>query len=386
VSRPRVVVAGLGDTGILTAIHLARHTDVVGISVKTGLVSGQELGMRLSRPADWSRDYWTSFERFRGLDRIRTVHGELTGVDLAAHTVEVRNLDGSESHVEYDTLVISTGVTNGFWRRPTMQSSSEIETDLRSAHDQLAAAETVIVVGGGAAAVSSAANLAARWPAKRVDLYFPGDRALPRHHPRVWRRVRRRLEQVGVSCHPGHRAVVWPHHADAGSGSVADHLTRGTVAWTTGQNPAAADAVLWAIGRVVPNTGWLPEEVLDEGGFVRVSDDLRVLGQQHVFAIGDVAATDEFRTSARNRADKLLAKNIRADLDGRRLRAYRPQQKLWGSVLGTQSDGLEVFAPSGHRVRFPSWSVDRVVQPLIVRRIMYGGVRPRGTGAGQNLP
>ncbi|MBU3751487.1 MAG: pyridine nucleotide-disulfide oxidoreductase, partial [Mycobacterium sp.] len=41
-SRPRVVVAGLGDSGLLTAIRLARAADVVGISAKPALVSGQE--------------------------------------------------------------------------------------------------------------------------------------------------------------------------------------------------------------------------------------------------------------------------------------------------------------------------------------------------------
>ena len=49
-NRPRVVVAGLGDAGLLTAIRVARFADVVGISVKPGLVSGQELGVRLTRP------------------------------------------------------------------------------------------------------------------------------------------------------------------------------------------------------------------------------------------------------------------------------------------------------------------------------------------------
>ncbi len=380
-----MVVAGLGDTGVLTAMHLARHTDVIGISVKPGLVSGQELGVRLSRPDDWSRDYWTSFERFRRLDRVRTVHGELTSVDLAARTVRVRHDDDSESAHEYDTLVISTGVTNGFWRRPTMQSSAEVDAELRDAHDRLAEAESVLVIGGGAAAVSSAANLAARWPAKRIDLYFPGARALSRHHPRVWRRVRRRLDDLGVICHPDHRAVTWPCPASAGSGSVTDHLTSGTVEWTTGQTPATADAVLWAIGRAVPNTAWLPSDILDERGFVRVSADLSVPGHDHVFAIGDVAATDEFRTSARNRADKLLARNVRADLGGRKLRDYRERKTLWGSVLGAQPDGLEVFTPGGRRFRFPAWSVERVLQPLIVRRGIYGGVRPKTWGE-TNLP
>ena len=123
---------------------LIYYTDVVGISVKPGLVSGQELGVRLSRPDDWSRDYWTSFERFRRLDRVHIVHGELTGVDLAARVVKVRHDDNSESALEYDTLVISTGVTNGFWRRPTMQSEAEVAAELRCAHDRLADAESVI--------------------------------------------------------------------------------------------------------------------------------------------------------------------------------------------------------------------------------------------------
>src|SRR6516165_7893713 len=170
-SRKRVVVAGLGDVGILTAIRLSRHADVVGISVKPGLVSGQELGVRLSRPHDWARDYWIPFDRFRRLDRVRTVHATLTGVDLAARNVFGRGDDGATITEAYDALVISTGVANGFWRQPTLQSAADIGAGLRTAHDRLAAANSVIIVGGGAAAVSSAANIATTWPDKRIDLY-----------------------------------------------------------------------------------------------------------------------------------------------------------------------------------------------------------------------
>lgn len=81
--------------------------------------------------------------------------------------------------------------------------------------------------------------------------------------------------------------------------------------------------VLWAIGRVAPNTGWLPAELLDEHGFVRVTPTLQVPGHPEVFAIGDVAATDPLRSSARNRADGLLARNVRAFFDGGTLKAYR---------------------------------------------------------------
>ncbi len=364
----RVVVAGLGDSGILTAMRLARHVEVVGISTKTALVSGQELGLRLSRPDDWARDYWIAFDRFHGLDAVRTVHGSLAGCDLAARNVVVRHADGTTHTEDYDALVIATGVSNGFWRRPILQSAEEIGTDLRAAHDRLAAAASVIVVGGGAAAVSSAANVAGTWPDKRVDLYYPGERPLPTHHPRVWGRIRRRLTDLGVGLHEGHRAVV-------PDGFDCDEITAEPVCWTTGQVAATADAVLWAIGRVTPSTDWLPGDLLDERGFVRVTPELRVPGYPGVFAVGDVAATDPLRSSARNRADGLVAHNVRADFDGRPLKSFRAPSRRWGSVLGAQPDGLEVFAPNGRAFRFPSWSIHRILQPLIVRKGIYRGVR-----------
>lgn len=362
VTRPRVVVAGLGDSGVLTALWLARHAEVVGISAKPGLVSGRELGIRLTRPAAWAADYWFPFDRFRGLDRVRTVHGTLTGCDLAARTVSV-----GERVVPFDTLIIATGVRNGFWRTPEWQSAGQVAADLRAAHERLAAARTIRVVGGGAAAVSSAAHLALTWPDKEVALHFPGERALTTHHPRVWERLRLRLLDLRVRLYPGHRAV--PPDA-------CDEITTGPVRWSTGQPDSPADAVLWTIGRVVPNTGWLPPGVLDEQGFVRVTPELRVPGHRGVFAIGDVAATDPLRGSARNRADRLLAHNVRAERAGRPLRRYRPRRHRWGSVLGDQPDGFEVFAPDGRAYRFPAWSVDRVLQPWIVRRGIYRGVRP----------
>ncbi len=201
-----------------------------------------------------------------------------------------------------------------------------------------------------------------------MALYYPGDRALPHHHGRVWATVSGILAGRGVTLRPGHRAVVPP-------GFDLDRITTDPVAFSTGQPDAAAEATLWAIGRVRPNTAWLPDSLLDEAGFVHVSPDLTVIGAPGVFAIGDVAATDPLRGSARNRADRLLARNIRRQLAGRPLRTYRPRRRRWGSILGFQPDGLRVFTPSGRSFRFPAWSIQTVLQPWIVRRGIYGGVR-----------
>ncbi len=364
-ARPRVVVAGLGDTGLLVAIHLSGRADVVGISSKPGLVSGQELGLRLARPREWVRDYWVSFDRYRKLDAVSTVHGSLLAADLDAKQVRVADADGSERLEPYDVLVIATGVSNGFWRQPDLQTRDQVDAALTGAHERLGSSATVVVIGGGAAAVSSALNIATTWPDKQVDLYFPGERALPQHHGKVWDKLSKQLTALGVGLHPGHRAVV-------PDGFGCDEITAGEVAWSTGQDPVTADAVLWTIGRVRPNTGWLPAELLDEDGFVRVDEHLRVPGRDDVYAIGDVAASDPLRNSARSRADAMLASNVLAGLNGGVLKTFKPAVRRWGSVVGVQKNALEVFTPTGQSFKIPAWSA---LQPLIVWRGIYKGVR-----------
>ena len=365
-SRPRVVIAGLGETGVLTAVRLAKRYDVVGISSKPSLVSGQELGLRLTRPEWWARDYHHPFETLRGLDRVRRVHGTLSGLDLDTRTVMVTLPDGSTVVEPYDVLVISTGVRNGFWRRPEIQSDDDVSAGIAAAHRQLADAGSIAVIGGGAAAVGTAWNAARVWPDKQVDLYFPGEVALPQHHRRVWTRVRGELEESGVGLHPGHRAVV---------PAEIDRITAEPVSWSTGQADIDADAVLWAIGRTTPNTAWLPAEILDADGFVTAGLDLKVPGADGVFAIGDVAATDPLRSSARNFTFKLLARNIRAHLDGEPLKAFDPPKRRWGSVTGYQDDGLVVFTPRGQSFRIPRLPADRLVRSRVVDKGYYRGIR-----------
>ena len=79
----------------------------------------------------------------------------------------------------------------------------------------------------------------------------------------MWAKVSGILADRGVSLRPGHRAIV-PTDFDL------DRITTDPVSFSTGQPDAQADATLWAIGRVRPNTGWLPDSLLDEAGFVRL--------------------------------------------------------------------------------------------------------------------
>ena len=74
------------DSGLLTAIRLARDPDVDGISAKPGLVSGQELGCSCP-PADYARATTDLVRQVPRPDRVRRVQAELTGLDVEARTV-----------------------------------------------------------------------------------------------------------------------------------------------------------------------------------------------------------------------------------------------------------------------------------------------------------
>ena len=373
-ARPVVVVAGLGDTGILVATRLSASCDVVAVSPRPALVSGQELGTRLVDPDRWQRTYLIPFARFRRMDRVRTLHGRLTAVDLDAATATVELAAGDPETIAYDAIVIATGVTNGFWRHDRVQDLASVGTEVAAAGVALDRAATVAVVGGGATGVSVADNLA-RTGRAEVHLFHGGDEPLPGYHPRVRRWMAAQLRRDGVVVHPGHRAEV-------PAGFAGDALTHDPVTWSTGQEPFTADVVLWATGQVRPHTGFLPAAALDPDGFVRVDEHLRLPGTTNAFAVGDVAASDPLRSSARNWGFRVVVANVRSAVGGRprRLRRYRPAPYRWGSVLGLQTDGLTVVQPNGRRVRFSHRIAERFLFGSFVTRYLYGGLRrdPRG--------
>ena len=57
------------------------------------------------------------------------------------------------------------------------------------------------------------------------------------------------------------------------------------------------------------------------------------------------------------------------------MKPFSASQYRWGSILGVQPNGLRVFQPDGSSFRFPRWAVSSILFPVIVRRMIYRGVR-----------
>ena len=98
-----------------------------------------------------------------------------------------------------------------------------------------------------------------------------------------------------------------------------------------GRPPVEADEILWTTqarpARWLKSTG-LP---LDDNGFLKVGDDLRVIGEPDIFAAGDTISFSSRDLPKSGvyavRAGPVLATNIRNTLTGQSLKPFRPQRQ-----------------------------------------------------------
>ena len=221
--------------------------------------------------------------------------GELAGVDTASRTVKL----GNGLELGYDYLILATGVSAAFYGiKGAAEHSFALytRTDAIGLRDHLLAAFerlsvesgdlSITVVGGGATGVELAGT-AAELRATVLGATFPdvdparvhvrlvemGPSLLGPFHPKLREYARVQLVRRGVDIRLNTRIeeVTATQVLLAGGESVPSDLT----VWAAGV--AASGAV----------AGWgLPQ---GHGGRILVGPDLRVQGQDRIFAVGDIA-------------------------------------------------------------------------------------------------
>lgn len=368
---PHIIIAGFGETGVLSAIHLnhkyKHRYRISAISSKPSLVSGQELGARLTEPKAWQANYYTDFKRYKQLQGVTIIHGLVSNINSRDKSLTVSVPETPEQEINFDVLLIASGVTNGFWRSAQLQTDQEIKYSLDEYAQRFEKSDDIAIVGGGPSGASCSYHLKMRYPNKNIAFYYSAELPLPHHHPKTRTKVVRQLAAIGVNLLPLHRAASLPLQT----------LTSDAIAWSTGQKNAQHDLVLWTTGQTVPNSDFLPRNMLDDNGFVNTDRYLKVAGESGIFCIGDIANTDKNRSSARNFAFQLVAHNIDCYLRDKpkKMKAYKAPIYRWGSVLGVQSDGMRVYTPKGGMFRFPRWSIQRLLFPIFVNKAIYRGVK-----------
>ncbi|HUZ42712.1 MAG TPA: NAD(P)/FAD-dependent oxidoreductase [Acidimicrobiales bacterium] len=303
-SLPHVIVLGGGFGGVATAKGLVGHDVRVTIIDQHNFHTFQPLLYQVAtaglEPADVAFPIRTIFGHAAN---VRFRHGRVRSVDQTRNLVTL----GDDSRVSYDHLVIATGATAAFFGIPgaskfalplyTLADARRLrnrllsileETEVRGESEQSSPELTFVVVGGGptgvetSGALSELIQIAIRRDGLRLDpkrihvvLVDVAPRLLTAFVARASEYAKRRLESTGVEVQFGRSVVA---------------INENSIRFEDGEQIECA-AVIWAAG--VSAGDALPKDLRatsGPNGRLRVNPDLRLVGSDNVWAVGDAAA------------------------------------------------------------------------------------------------
>lgn len=279
-AKQRLVVVGGGMAGHKIAYAMQHVADVTLVDPKDYVEVPMAVPRLLVAPG--SLPAIIPYSAF--LPRSKHLQGRLAEVRQRSIIVDAGGRAGT-TEVAYDTLVLATGSNyQGDLVKPVSGSAGERLQHFRSVRKHLESAGRVLIVGGGAVGIEIAGEITESFPDKLVTVVEAGPHILPMtsEKPRRW--AAEFLERHGVKLITGERIV---EPASIPSGNLD---ARGGEAVTDKGSRIDYDVGLWCVG-LKPDASYLTAhfpEALDARGLIRVSGDLRVMGQRHMFAVGDI--------------------------------------------------------------------------------------------------
>jgi NADH dehydrogenase FAD-containing subunit len=282
-TSPTVAVVGGGYGGTAAARALDDVADVVLVEPRDAFVHNIA-ALRAAVDPDFAP---TIFLPYHGL----LTHGRV--VRDRAVEVEpgrVRLASGAELHPDY--IVLATGSSYPFPAKSDVDDSAEATKKFRAQHAELATADAILLLGAGPVGIELAGEITTAWPEKRVILADVAEDILAGPYlPELRDELRRQLAERNVELVLGATDPV---------------------------NEIEADVVLRTHG-VHPETGYLAGDLAaarTPGGRIAVGDDLRVAGQERVFALGDIADGHVQKAAVAGLHAPVVAGNIRTLIDG----------------------------------------------------------------------
>jgi apoptosis-inducing factor 2 len=235
------------------------------------------------------------------LEHGRVVHERAARVDADRVVLE----SGEEIHADF--IVLATGSHYPFPAKPQVDAAQASIEHLRAAHDALAEARRVLLVGAGPVGLELAGEILAAFPGVHVTITDVADDILSGPFaPELRTELRRQLDELGVERLLG-SALFAPPPGEPG------RLEPFTVRTEAGAE-VSADMWFRCYG-VAPVSDYLGDALAGARtteGFIEVTPELRVAGQERVFAIGDVSTADRKMAAWAATQAKVVAANILA--------------------------------------------------------------------------
>jgi NADH dehydrogenase len=306
---PRVVIVGGGFGGLAAAKALGKAPVQVILIDRTNHHVFQPLLYQVATsvlaPSQMSSPIRGILRKHKNT---MVIMGEVTGVDNEQRCVFVNSPDRVHVPVDYDYLILATGVRHSYFGHnefekfaPGLKSLADavaIRNKILSAFEQAEAEEdpklhqdllTFVLVGAGPTGVEMAAALAVlvrttlRSDFRRIDptkarivLIDAAPKVLGTFAPDLSAEAQKHLEKLGVEVRLGHAV---DKIDEEGVIVAGERIASKAVIWTAGVAPS-------------PVGKWLGVET-DRAGRVRVQKDLRVPEHPEIFVIGDTMSLDQ---------------------------------------------------------------------------------------------
>lgn len=264
--------------------------------------------------------------------------------------------------INYESLIIATGATTS---DPALQAlasgtASDMKAEILRLSQAISSAESICIGGGGITAVELAADIKEAYPNKHVSMYI-GDRG--QITPNMPKAQREEIKQIltnkfQIEVNSGRVVSVSSKSSDS-----ASKTTKIQVRLPDGSEVLEeSDLYIPAIGST-PNTGFLPQSVLDENGYVLCDEQLHVPGAPDVYVTGDVCMLSDGDIGSIKTftliLQEVLSKELGTDVSSRSSLVYKlkapPKQKELKSVAVSLGSQGGVGLLGGYRI--PNWLV-----------------------------
>jgi len=347
-----ILIVGAGFGGVWSALSAARLLDQHGRSDVAISVLAPQAELRI-RPRFYEPDVHQMKAPLTDLFNavgVNFIQGAADEIDVAGKRVSYTDANGQRSTLTYDRLVMAAG--SGVFRPDLegihehafdvdqIESAARLEQHLKSLASlpDSPARNTVVVAGGGFTGIETATEMPGRLrailgadAAVRVIIVDRGAKIGAALGEGISPAIIEACEALGVEW----RVNASVASVDANGVTLADgqRIEANTVIWTVGVRASAL-------------TAQVPAE-RDPQGRLHVDRNLKVKGQEHVYATGDVAyaATDDLGNFAVMSCQHAIVlgrhsgNNVAADLIGVDPTPYRQPKYVtcldlgaWGAV------------------------------------------------------
>ncbi|KAL0254449.1 hypothetical protein SLS55_009924 [Diplodia seriata] len=215
---------------------------------------------------DFAPKAWAKFEDVAALRApgVRHLHGRVVSVDCAKKSAVVaKAASGEQIEEPYDFLIVGSGLRRAWPVVPQSLDKASYLAEVGAHIQRLKdAREGIVVIGGGAVGIEMAAELKLVHPTQKVTLIHSRDKLLSSEPlPDDFKdRALAVLREAGVETILGRRVL------DTVPVDGASHVKLSLSDGST----LIAGQVVNAISKSIPTSSFLPKDILDDEGYVKV--------------------------------------------------------------------------------------------------------------------